>query len=434
MPLSLPNARPLTPSISTIAGRACAAGRDRFMRRHCSCRSGSATPAAELYAFCREADDVIDGAGCREAGYAVALLRERLDRIYRGDPQNRWQTGPLPPLSSDMIFRARCRRHCSKASRGMRRRAATRRSRTLQQYAARVAGCVGVMMTLVMGRRDPHNAGTRLRSRCRDAVHQYLPRRGRGCARGPCLSAARMAAQGRHRPGPPDRPTGVFAGARRRGPRRARACGPALQARGASHCRAASLLPPGHPCRPRAVCRDRPRDRAAWLRQCLATRGGSATAQARGDVEGSTGARADATRRRHVRFACDAVPARCIACLLQDASQPSRRGIAYAIARSGPSICSSGWNESGGLRCKGSGSAMSLSCTARRGIQMCCRLRVDRIARVAGDDSSRTVRHSQRQRKAHTRLAPFHPGRRGIRNGSIACTQREAKRSSERLS
>ena len=43
-------------------------------------------PAAGLYAFCRVADDAIDLGEDRAA--ALARLRERLERIYRGSPDD----------------------------------------------------------------------------------------------------------------------------------------------------------------------------------------------------------------------------------------------------------------------------------------------------------------------------------------------------------
>src|ERR1700744_4657759 len=43
-----------------------------------------ADPAIALYAFCRLADDAVDTGSDRAP--AVARLRERLDRVYRGQP------------------------------------------------------------------------------------------------------------------------------------------------------------------------------------------------------------------------------------------------------------------------------------------------------------------------------------------------------------
>lgn len=110
-------------------------------------------PASALYAFCREADDLIDSAG-REAGYAVALMRERVNRIYLGSPQRRVadqafatvvEQFAIPRALPDALLE------------GFLWDANERRYETLDDlecYAARVAGSVGVMMTLVMGRRD----------------------------------------------------------------------------------------------------------------------------------------------------------------------------------------------------------------------------------------------------------------------------------------
>ena len=43
-------------------------------------------PATALYAFCRLADDAIDGAGASRA--ALDALGERLDHVYAGQPRN----------------------------------------------------------------------------------------------------------------------------------------------------------------------------------------------------------------------------------------------------------------------------------------------------------------------------------------------------------
>jgi phytoene synthase len=155
MPWFLPNARPITPSDIDDCRARLRGGSRSFHAASLLLPERFRTPAAELYAFCREADDLIDGAGCREAGYAVALLRERLDRIYRGVPQNR---------VADRAFAAVVERHAIPRGlpeallEGFAWDAEARRYETIEeveQYAARVAGCVGMMMTLIMGRRDP---------------------------------------------------------------------------------------------------------------------------------------------------------------------------------------------------------------------------------------------------------------------------------------
>jgi phytoene synthase len=110
-------------------------------------------PAIALYAFCRLADDAVDLGDNRAA--AVARLRERLDRAYRGQPMD---------LAADRAFagvvtRFAIPRELPEALLdGLAWDAEGRRYETLQElyaYAARVAGSVGAMMTLVMGQRSP---------------------------------------------------------------------------------------------------------------------------------------------------------------------------------------------------------------------------------------------------------------------------------------
>lgn len=110
-------------------------------------------PAIALYAFCRLADDAVDLGGNRAA--AVARLKDRLDRAYRGQPVN---------LAADRAFaevvaRFSIPRELPEALlEGLAWDAEGRRYETLPElyaYAARVAGAVGAMMTLVMGQRSP---------------------------------------------------------------------------------------------------------------------------------------------------------------------------------------------------------------------------------------------------------------------------------------
>jgi phytoene synthase len=112
-----------------------------------------ADPAIALYAFCRLADDAVDLGSDRTA--AVARLRERLDRACRGQPEN---------LAADRAFAGVMARHAIPRAlpeallEGLSWDASSRRYETLEDlydYAARVAGAVGAMMTLLMGRRDP---------------------------------------------------------------------------------------------------------------------------------------------------------------------------------------------------------------------------------------------------------------------------------------
>lgn len=112
-----------------------------------------ADPAIALYAFCRLADDAVDLGNDRAA--TVARLRERLDRAYRGQPME---------MAADRVFahvveKFGIPRQLPEALlEGLAWDAEVRRYETLHDltaYAARVAGAVGAMMTLVMGQRSP---------------------------------------------------------------------------------------------------------------------------------------------------------------------------------------------------------------------------------------------------------------------------------------
>lgn len=112
-----------------------------------------ADPAIALYAFCRLADDAVDLGTDRTA--AVARLRQRLDRACRGQPMDH---------AADRAFAGVMARHAIPRAlpeallEGLAWDAASRRYDTLDDlydYAARVAGAVGAMMTLLMGKREP---------------------------------------------------------------------------------------------------------------------------------------------------------------------------------------------------------------------------------------------------------------------------------------
>lgn len=114
-------------------------------------------PATALYAFCRVADDLIDGAASDGSGggeAAVSALRQRLDAIYAGTPGNADEDRAL----SEVVARFALPRAMPDALlEGLAWDAAGREYHTLSElydYAARVAGCVGAMMTLVMGVSD----------------------------------------------------------------------------------------------------------------------------------------------------------------------------------------------------------------------------------------------------------------------------------------
>ena len=108
-------------------------------------------PAIALYAFCRSADDAIDGASAPDR---LDSLRDRLSRVYAGKPL------PMPPdrafarvvaqfaipravpeaLLEGFAWDAEGGRYADLVA--------------LRRYAIRVAGTVGVMMALLMGVRD----------------------------------------------------------------------------------------------------------------------------------------------------------------------------------------------------------------------------------------------------------------------------------------
>lgn len=109
-------------------------------------------PAAALYAFCRVADDAVDGAG---GSAALGRLRDRLERIVADRPHE------------DPVDRALARvvalHHLPRAPldallEGFEWDLEGRVYDTIEElhgYGARVAGTIGVLMTLLMGRRSP---------------------------------------------------------------------------------------------------------------------------------------------------------------------------------------------------------------------------------------------------------------------------------------
>ncbi|NPV20584.1 phytoene/squalene synthase family protein [Bradyrhizobium aeschynomenes] len=114
-------------------------------------------PAIALYAFCREADDAIDGPGRRVD--AIEVLHERLDRIYADRPEDR----PVDRALAGVVAQFAIPRALPEALlEGLAWDAQGRRYETLSDvlaYAVRVAGTVGVMMSLLMHRRAPETIG-----------------------------------------------------------------------------------------------------------------------------------------------------------------------------------------------------------------------------------------------------------------------------------
>ena len=109
-------------------------------------------PAIALYAFCREADDIIDAGGA--GPQTLALLSERLDGIYSGTPKQ----NPADRAFADVVNRFEIPRALPDALiEGFAWDADGQRYETFRDvlgYATRVAGSVGAMMALIMGARS----------------------------------------------------------------------------------------------------------------------------------------------------------------------------------------------------------------------------------------------------------------------------------------
>jgi len=110
-------------------------------------------PALSLYAFCREADDAIDNAS--DPAPALVVLTDRLQRAYRGEPIDNAADRAL----ADVMRRFHIPIDIPAALlEGFAWDADGRSYEDLSgvfDYAARVAGAVGVMMAVLMGVRDP---------------------------------------------------------------------------------------------------------------------------------------------------------------------------------------------------------------------------------------------------------------------------------------
>lgn len=145
-------------------------------------------PASAVYAFCRVADDAVDDAP-RDAFEAVEVLRARLDRIYADRPDDH----PIDRALAGVVVRHELPRVGFDALlEGFLWDAEGRRYEDLSgvlAYSARVASAVGVIMTWLMGPRDPRvlaracdlGAAMQLTNICRDVGEDarggrvYLP-------------------------------------------------------------------------------------------------------------------------------------------------------------------------------------------------------------------------------------------------------------------
>lgn len=110
-------------------------------------------PATALYAFCRAADDMIDGAS--EPVRALDSVRARLRRIYEGGPFD----DPADRCFARVVEHFAIPRALPEALiEGFEWDSERRRypdMSALYAYGARVAGTVGAMMAIVMGARGP---------------------------------------------------------------------------------------------------------------------------------------------------------------------------------------------------------------------------------------------------------------------------------------
>lgn len=111
-------------------------------------------PVACYYAFCRVSDDAVDESSDPRA--ALDALRGRLDRVYAGRPDahpadrglawvvasHRVPRAPLDALLDGYLWDVEGRRYRDLSG--------------VRAYSARVAASVGVVMTLLMGRREDY--------------------------------------------------------------------------------------------------------------------------------------------------------------------------------------------------------------------------------------------------------------------------------------
>lgn len=113
-------------------------------------------PTLALYAFCRHADDAVDDASSdRDARVAVDALRARIARVYA----SRGTDALVERAFARVVERFEIPRAIPDALvEGMEWDACGRTYETasdVRAYGVRVAGTVGLMMTLVMGEREP---------------------------------------------------------------------------------------------------------------------------------------------------------------------------------------------------------------------------------------------------------------------------------------
>lgn len=116
--------------------------------------AGVREPAYAVYAFCRMADDVIDAEGAGARG--IAQISAVIERAYGGRPA----ADPIERAFADVVSEFAIPRSVPEALvEGLAWDVENRRYATLDDlkaYAVRVAGTVGLMMSLVMRRDGEH--------------------------------------------------------------------------------------------------------------------------------------------------------------------------------------------------------------------------------------------------------------------------------------
>jgi phytoene synthase len=154
MPASTPELSITTPNIDLAHCREllCSGSRSFYAASHLL-PAPVRDAACRLYAFCREADDLIDEGD--DPARALALLEQRLSAVYSGEPG----PGPIDRALADVVRRYRVPRALLDALlEGFAWDAQSRQYDSLSDvldYSARVAGSVGVMMALLQGARAP---------------------------------------------------------------------------------------------------------------------------------------------------------------------------------------------------------------------------------------------------------------------------------------
>lgn len=152
MPASLPEARVGFPQDFEHCRRMIKAGSKSFHFASLMLPADIRKAAFATYAFCRLADDEIDLGS--DPAAALDRLSERLDRIYSDAPED----GPIDRAFCHVVRTYDLPRALPEALlEGMRWDCEGRTYQTLDDlldYAARVAGSVGAMMTVLMGNRS----------------------------------------------------------------------------------------------------------------------------------------------------------------------------------------------------------------------------------------------------------------------------------------